>query len=271
MLRFQIAPSPSPDVVLTQYDAALFPKFKPLFVPYDESSPLRPLKQSPEDAETSIVLENRSEKAITALRCRWSKMDASGKTQNHLISSDSYKLDDGRPIVAPCARQLISLSGSIDESLIDHVLAGGGCIGAAIHSSVRSRTETEAEIVAVNFEIDFILFYDGEIGGPDAERYALELNCRKPAAEFVARHIRLAKNEGRDVTPVLAALAELPMIRRLNEPKEKSHIYWIRHYAGEYLRYLKWKPGDNDFFQRRLLSLENRPALPKFYRPEEAR
>ena len=135
-------------------------------------------------------------------------MDASGKTQNHLISSDSYKLDDGRPIVAPCARQLISLSGSIDESLIDHVLAGGGCIGAAIHSSVRSRTETEAEIVTVNFEIDFILFYDGEIGGPDAERYALELNCRKPAAEFVARHIRLAKNEGRDVTPVLAALAD---------------------------------------------------------------
>jgi hypothetical protein len=267
MPQFQIAPSPSPDAALAPYDAELFPKFKLLFGPFDESSRLHFLHKSHEDAETSVVLENRSEKAITALRCRWIKLDGLGKSQNHLASNDAYTFDTGLPVLAPGARQLISLSGNIDESIIDHVLAGGGCI----HSSSRSATRAlETEIIAIHFEIDFILFADGEIAGPDQNKYRLELNCRKPAAEFVARHIRLAESEGRDATPVLSALEELPVLRKLDEPKDKSHIYWIRHYAGEYLRYMKWKPGDNDFLQRRLRSLENRPALPKFYWREDA-
>jgi hypothetical protein len=47
------------------------------------------------------------------------------------------------------------------------------------------------------------MFEDGQIAGPDPDGYAFELLARRPAAEFIARQIRLADDEKRDVTPVL--------------------------------------------------------------------
>ncbi len=262
MRQFTIAPSPSPDVVLTQYDGTLFPKFKGLFGPQDEASPLRHLRKSLDDAETAVVLENKSEKAITALRCRWQKFDALGKVRNNLHSGDSYRLDAYRPVVASGSRQLLSLSGNVDESLIDHMLAGGGCIGV----STRSRFSGEAEVVEITFQIDLVLFADGEIAGPDPEKYTLELHWRRPAAEFVARQIHLADAEGRDVTPVLSALAELPSFRYPGYGRHSSEIYWIRHYASDFLRRLQRATGGVNAREAGLRHLENRPILPKFYR-----
>jgi hypothetical protein len=40
--------------------------------------------------------------------------------------------------------------------------------------------------------------------------YAVELQDRKRAAEFVAKQIRMAQAKGRDVTAMLTALAEAP-------------------------------------------------------------
>ena len=48
------------------------------------------------------------------------------------------------------------------------------------------------------------------MAGPETNRFAAELLCRKPAAEFVARQIRSAQADGRDVTPVLSALDKIP-------------------------------------------------------------
>jgi hypothetical protein len=54
--------------------------------------------------------------------------------------------------------------------------------------------------------------FGGEIVGPDNGRFAVELRCRQRAAEFVAKQIRLAEAEDRDVTPVPSALAEIPVL-----------------------------------------------------------
>jgi hypothetical protein len=70
-------------------------------------------------------------------------------------------------------------------------------------------------VTSLRFEIDMLLFADGELAGPDTDKFAAELRGRKPAAEFVAKQIRLAEAEGRDVTPVLSALAEIPSLGRL--------------------------------------------------------
>ena len=82
-MRFTIVPSPTPEVALTQYDGVLFPKFKPLFMPFDDT-PLRHLRHNPDDAATAVVLENRSPKEITALRYRWRSFDSQGKAQNNV-------------------------------------------------------------------------------------------------------------------------------------------------------------------------------------------
>ena len=234
---------------------------EPIFNKQDETSPLHHLAVDAEEAAIALVIENRSEKAITALRWRWQKADASGNIRNSTCSSDSYNVDVFRAIVKPGSRRLISPSANLDESILDHVLAGGGVIGSKFSSS-RPFLENVDELT---FEIDLVLFADGEIAGPDPEKYTLELNFRKPAAEFVARQIRLADAEGRDVTPVLSALAELPTFLHPGYGRHSSHIYWIRRYASDFLRRLQHQIGANAR-ETGLRHLENRPTLPKFYR-----
>jgi hypothetical protein len=249
--------------VLTQYDGALFPKFQLLFEKQDESSPLRHLALSPEDAAVALVLENRSEKAITALRWRWQKMDASGKVRSNACSSDSYIVDAFRAVAEPGSRRLLGSSANLDEAIIEHVLHGGGVTSARGGGSSFLENVDEP-----TFAIDLILFADGEIAGPDPEKYTLELQLRKPAAEFVARHIRLAHAEGRDAAPVLSALAELPNFVYPGYGRHSSHIYWIRRYASQYLHHWHAKVGEQVRREAGLRHLESRPELPKFYRKE---
>lgn len=110
------------------------------------------------------------------------------------------------------------------------------------------------DIGELSFEIHLVVFDDGEIVGPDPDRFDRELRCRKLAAEFVAKRIRLAEAEGRDVTPVLSALASAPMMRGDHMAR------WISRYSREYLR-----PRSRDGC---LYRFENMPVLPRFYRKQ---
>ena len=100
-----------------------------------------------------------------------------------------------------------------------------------------------------------LLFAEGELAGRDKDKFAAEPACRKPAAEFIAKQIRLAQAENRDVTPVLSAFAEAPYLR------DDFLAKWTRHYAADFLRHM----GDEFTREARLRHLESRPTLPKFY------
>lgn len=260
MLRSNIHPSPSPEVSVIQYDEVAFPRFRPLFENLPESSPLRHLALDPKEAPFAVVLENRSQKAITALRYRFVMTEDSGKQRTRTLSDDSYKVDVFRPIVEPRSRQVITPSGSVNEALMDHVLAGGGLVKMSFSG------QSLDAVAGMTFEIDFVLFEDGEWAGPDTDRYGLELQFRKPAAEFVAKQIRLAMSEDRDVTPVLSALAEIPCIGGLGHVQGDSLVHWTKHYAQEYLRAMSRNTGTFDRREAQLRHLENRPDLPKFHR-----
>jgi len=262
VLQFNIHPSPSPDVVVAQYDGLAFPKFRPLFENPPESSPWHYLALDPEEAPFAVVLENQSEKAITALRYRFVIADESGRKRTHTLSGDRYMVDVYRPIVEPRSRQVITPSGRMNETLMDHVLAGGGLVYVKMGGLERSLDT----VVEMTFEIDFVLFQDGEFAGPDPDRYGLELQFRKPAAEFVARQIRLAMAEQRDVTSVLSALAEIPCIGGLGRVQGDSLVHWTKHYAQEYLRAMSRQTGTFDRREAQLRHLENCPTFPKFYR-----
>jgi hypothetical protein len=263
--QLNVVPSPSSQVVITPFDAALFPNFKPLFVTQSEDSPLRYFARDPAEIPFTLVLENRSEKAITGLRYRWRKLDASGKIRNHTISSDSYLIDVFRPVAAPRSCHLIGPSGSLDEAMLDHAQAGGGFIGGKIGATIRPLPA----VVEVIFEIDLIVFEDGEIAGPDPDRFAAELQCRKRAAEFIARQVRLADAEGRDATLVISALAEIPHIGRAGHGPYDPMVHMIMTFAREYLRRVQHKIGELDIDKVALRQLENRPELPKFYRRQQ--
>jgi hypothetical protein len=125
----------------------------------------------------------------------------------------------------------------VDEALIDEVGAGGGFIGLGLVTTQMSRSLPA--IVELSFEIDFLVFEDGETAGPDSDPYAVELHCRKPAAEFIARQIRLAMAESRDLTPVLSALADIRCFGNLRRTQGDRLVQWTRPYAREYLHAMR--------------------------------
>jgi hypothetical protein len=208
--RLHVIPSPCPDVVITPFDEARHPAFKEIFKSQPGDSRLRHFALDPSEIPLSLVLENRSEKAINGLSYRWRKLDGAGKIHNHTASSDSYFLDVFRAIAEPGSSHLIGPSGSLDDAMLDHVQAGGGFI-----SGIRGGTKgPQPDVVEVTFEIDLVVFADGEIAGPDPDRLAALLQCRKRAAEFVARQVRLADAEKRDAITVISALAQFPHLGR---------------------------------------------------------
>jgi hypothetical protein len=184
--------------------------------------------------------------------------DSNGKIRIHTGGSDSYKVDVYRPVALPQSKQLLSVSGrlDIDQSLYDHVLAGGGVMGAG--ASAGGPFSDAAE--EVTFQIELVVFADGEIAGPDPSHFAAELQGRKRAAEYVAKHVRLAKLERRDPTPVVTALRDMPHLRS----ELLAHL--VCEYARTYLRQSSMRAGLVDWTEAALKHLENRPNLPKFYR-----
>lgn len=251
-----VTPSPWPDVIVTPFDEVRHPVFKKIFEPQPEDSPLRHLVRDPAEIPLTLVLENRSEKAITGLSYRWRKLDRSGKVRNHTVSSDSYRVDVFRAVVAPGLRHLIGPSGSLDEAMLDYQHKG-------------RNKGPQLDVVEVTFEIDLIVFADGEIAGPDPDRFAALLQCRKRAAEFVARQVRLADAEGRDAIPVISALAEIPHLGRPGHGQYDPLVHMTVEFAREYLRRVQHKIGELDIQEVELRRLENSPELPKFYRRQE--
>jgi hypothetical protein len=257
-MRVNIPPSPSASIELRHYQEGDRTAFRFLSDVLPANSPLPRIADDPSDYPTAVIFENRSDKEITALRCCWSMRDSNGKTRTHTITNDSYKVDVYRPVVLPQSKQLLSVSGrlDVDQSLYDHVLAGGGAMGAG-GSAGKGFSDAVEEIT---FQIELVVFADGEIAGPDPGHYAAELQGRKRAAEYVAKHVRLAMLEERDPTPVVAALCDMPHLRT----DVLAHL--VCEYARTYLRQSSMRGGRVDWAEAALKHLENRPALPKFYR-----
>jgi len=226
---------------------------------------LRYFVRDPAELPLTLVLENRYDKAITGLSYRWRKLDRSGKVRNKTVSTDSYRVDVFRAVAEPGSRHLIGPSGSLDQAMLAHVQAGGGFITGL----VSARERPQPDVVEVTFEIDLIVFADGEIAGPDPDKFAALLQCRKQAAEFVARQVRLAEAEGRDATPVISALAEIPHIGRHGHGPYDPLVHSTVEFARHYLRGVQHKIGELDMREVELRRLENRPELPKFYRRHE--
>jgi len=253
---FSVAPSPVASVVLTRYDPVSWPSFAVIFDPPSPDNPLQSLAQHAEEADRSAVMENRGERDITALCYRWVTTTENGEPLRHTFSSDSYGASVYHPVLKSQDRKLITRSMTVDESLIVHVLHGGGCMSGSVGSTRRIDG-----VVSLRLEIDMALFADGEIAGPDVNRHAAQLQFRKRAGDFIVKQVRLAQSEQRDVAPVLAALAEMPRMR--DDHLARWTPDYVGDYAGEYLRFSAM--GRQEAF---LQALENRPPLPKFYRRE---
>jgi hypothetical protein len=107
-MRFNILPSPTPSIVLHHYEKDLFPVFNHLFAVPSPSPPLQHFARDPQEALVAVILENQSDKPVTAWRFRWQFTDALGRQRSGTMSGDSYAVDVFRPIADPASRHLIT-------------------------------------------------------------------------------------------------------------------------------------------------------------------
>ena len=261
VMRFDIHQSPTPAILINRFDESLLPVFGKLFDIPSPSSPLFHLARPPQEAAVAVVLENRADKALTAWRFRWQLTDSLGNRRPVILSSDSYTVDVFRPVAEPASRHLITPTVCVSETSSEHIQSGGGFGGGSVKS-----TSSFSDLAEVTFEIQLVVFIDGEIAGSDPDDFAIELQRRKQAAEFVVRQIRMAQAEGRDITPVLTALVEAPVLGSLGRPEGDPLFRSVRHYARDYLRHMHRKIGGINLSEAKLRHLENRPELPQFYR-----
>ena len=70
-MEFTITPSPVTEVIVCRYDQTQFPKFRVIFEPPATDNLVKIVAQPPEEAARAVVIENGSDKDITALRYRW--------------------------------------------------------------------------------------------------------------------------------------------------------------------------------------------------------
>jgi hypothetical protein len=113
MMPFNILPSPTPSIVIHRYEKVLFPVFNQLFATPSSASPVRHLARNPEEALAAVILENHSEKPITAWRFRWQFTDVSNQQRAGTISGDSYAVDVSRVRDLP---QLSQIEGQVLKS-----------------------------------------------------------------------------------------------------------------------------------------------------------
>ncbi len=258
-MRLHIISSPSNHVTLTLYTEDEFTLFRQLFEDIPDDSPLRHFAQAPESAATALIVQNHSEKDITALRYRWSFVDAGGSSRTRVASMDSYAVDVYRPVLSTRTRLLVTETESIAETAINHVLGGGGMIMS------RGRRPSEHRKDGARFQIEFVLFADGETAGPDPDHYGQELQLRKRAAMYVAEQIRSADRENRNITSALSAICEIPL-----HPDDLQGLL-IDEYARRYLRRSIMKMGSVNWKEAALKHLDGQPTLPAFYRRDASR
>jgi hypothetical protein len=257
-LRLNIVESPSPELSVERYTPD-FSEFQELFPTKEltEKHPLRLLLRKPYEQQVSVVLQNKSPKSITVLAFHWIFPEAPDHSSIRKYASNSYHVELFRPVLPAGAKMLASpLSENVEESVLTHIKAGGGVIAGLFRSSRDPILPDDGEI---GFVLDLVGFEDGEIAGPDPDRYGAKLQSRKHAAEFVARQIHRAEMEQRDPAPVLQALIELPRKR------DDQHMAWVQKFARDYI-----SPRELPKQELRLQRLENLLSPPKFFRKQDS-
>ncbi len=239
-----IVPSPAEEIELSRYVERELPAFGRLQEAAARSLPLQQLLGGVEEDAGTVVLENAGAKNLTALAWRWTFVDAHEQSRTRTSSADSYGNAGARPVAAAGTRLRLTPDGGISEVPLEGVQAARRLPGVAQPPGV----------MEVWFQIDLLLFADGELAGSDPDRFALELQHRRRAADFVAQQIRAARGEGRDAAPVLAALRDVPHLH------DDALARTVSRFARESLQ----MPAHA--FQAALRYLEGRPELPDLYR-----
>lgn len=192
----------------------------------------------------SFVLKNNSSKAITAMFVLWTFTDTDGQTQKHTYASDGYYIPGERSIIKPASVNLITPTAHVPSERFSALGAAG-----ALDPILGSRVDHQ-RLTRVNVTIDSLIFDDGEIWGPDSQKYYLTLLNRRSVLQALSTELKEATGRGEDLK------MHLEQVRR-----EASAGDARTKFRRDYARFLQQSNTPESL----LAKFETQASLPEFH------
>lgn len=140
----------------------------------------------------SAVLINMATQSITGITCVWKWRDPSGQERSEIFSSDSYFVVSN-PVVPSRGRVLLTPSFLAPDSVTS--------ITSGYSSSPRYIAALEQS--SVSLTIDTLIFYNGDVFGPDETKTIDSINSRTKGAHELAETVLESLRRGLDPAPLL--------------------------------------------------------------------
>lgn len=239
--KLDIKTSPTPEVSLAPFDPSAFPAFKGVFD--HRTAALAP---------ASFVVSNGSGRTIIGIGIKWRIVDSAGHEMTYTNRTHSFLVPSLRPLALAHGRLLASPQTFVNEDVLLHPVGG-----------VMAFQPTDATInqfsgaVAINAEVDSIIFEDGEVAGPDDLGLVKAIRNRRDAAVEVVKQVEDAQAQGKDPREVLRTIGTNP------SPDDWPVARVERQFASELLHLLHTQQ-----FDFHLQTLKGIPAPPLFYRKD---
>jgi hypothetical protein len=189
--------SPSPELLLTPYEAAIHPEFVGML----ELPTLRGA------AAHAVVFTNRSKEPITAMVARWTSVDPNGATSVKVVTRDDYSelrfnrvgVGGADESLEPGGRLLVTPDGF--HKALDVRKPYAYAVGSGIGSFADDAVE-------IHMSLDSVVFHDGQLVGPDEYGIGDHLHGRYAMAQEIVQMIDRAIAAGDDVEALLRAVAD---------------------------------------------------------------
>ena len=167
------------------YDPSVHRLFQPTF---EQIPNLAQLKYA------SVVILNTSTRGVTGLRVRWTLIDPVGMESAHVSSSHSYFFSNTAVLIPPNGLLLV-----VPDAFLPEVVVNGFFGSPPPPKTVDKFRAARAS----RFDIEAIIFEDGEVVGQNALPLVISIQDRRIAADMVLKRAHDAISVGQDPAEAL--------------------------------------------------------------------
>jgi hypothetical protein len=173
-----------------------------------------------------VVLENSDDRAILATVMIWTYTDVKGVTQKTVLKADSWARpllgpNDKAEIVKAHSRSIFGPSAVIPETMVGTSGIGNGILPQQFAGMEGFTNPT--------FDLDLLVFADGEMVGPDTRHASTDFAARYSAGQRV---IAAWKAGG---APAVQTLAQSPVDNPTHE--ELQELHYVKQYAAHLTKF----------------------------------
>ena len=200
------------DVWIAAYDPSLHPAFAELLSRPEWSHV----------TAVSVVVTNRSPRAIDGLVPRWIVRAADGRSESRM-PIDRYIRDDGQPILYPGSQMLVTPTGYITDTQT------AGNIVTSTLTSERVVKTWRTPGTQIRLSLDSVIWDDGKVVGPDTFRIIEYLHSRHSVAREIASQVQPHQGNRAAIEKVLTAIAHAA--GKVRSPDDHRAV-WTRRFVA---------------------------------------